>query len=378
MRSWEAEGGEWSDEAFDGFARGAFQLQCDGNEAYRRYCERRGVTPAGVTTWTDIPPVPVAAFRHVPLIVGGEGAAQLEFLTSGTTAGPANRGRHLVRDPGLYRASMEAAFLRLALGDAHTRTTSPDGARRPRLYGSFLEPFAQSRGSSLAWMIDGLMRRFGGHDSRHFASTSGVDWEAAGDFVAGAVAGSDPVCIFATTLALDAWVRRMREEGRRWQLPAGSVLMDTGGAKGRTGLSRTEVCRGATERLGIDAARIVNEFGMTELLSQLYAVPEKSGSEPDSPDGLEHESPWLRGPPWLRVRCLDPNDLGSLPDGDPGLLCYFDLANLGSACGVLTEDVGRVCGGSVQWLRRFPGAPPRGCSLATAELLAANENRSGG
>ena len=363
IRTWEEEGGEWSDAAFDDLARGAFQLQYDGIEAYRRYCERRGVTPAGVTRWTDVPPTPVAAFRHVSLIVGGERAARLEFLTSGTTGGPAGRGRHLVRDPDLYRASMEAAFHQLVLSRVRSGAAPPAQTPAPEMFGSLVPPFTDDGGSSLAWMIDGLMDRFGGPGSRHFAAPSGIDWDAAGEFAARAVAENRPVCILATTLALDVWVRYLRDDDQAWTLPAGSILMDTGGAKGREDFSRADVCRGAADRLGIDPARIVNEFGMTELLSQLYSVD---------------EGPWLRGPPWLKVRALNPNDLEPVPDGDSGILCYYDLANLGSVCAVLTEDVGRVSGGAVQWLHRFPGAPPRGCSLATAELLAAQEDRPGG
>ena len=38
---------------------------------------------------------------------------------------------------------------------------------------------------------------------------------------------------------------------------------------------------------------------------------------------------------------------------------------------VLTEDRGRAHGEAIEWLGRTPGAPPRGCSLAIAELLGA-------
>lgn len=376
MRAWEEHGEAWADEVFDDFASRAFPLQYDGIEAYRRYCERRGVAPATVSGWMDIPPVPVAAFRHVPLIVGGEGATKLEFLTSGTTGGPGSRGRHLIRDPDLYRSSMEAAFRRLVLdrpapdGPVLDRPALSRADPGPDLYASLVAPFSETPESSLAWMIGGLVERLGAPGSRHFASDSGVDWEAAADFVAGAAADGRPVCILTTTLALDAWIRYLNDHDRGWALPAGSLVMDTGGAKGREGLSRADVCRSAAERLGLDPSRIVNEFGMTELLSQLYSVPEGSGPGGDtSPD-----APWLRGPPWLKVRALDPNDLSPLPDGEPGLLSYFDLANLGSVCAVLTEDVGRVSAGAVQWLHRSPGAPPRGCSLATAELLAARKD----
>ncbi|MDH3427700.1 MAG: hypothetical protein OEM23_04620, partial [Gemmatimonadota bacterium] len=76
-------------------------------------------------------------------------------------------------------------------------------------------------------------------------------------------------------------------------------------------------------------------------------------------------------PPWLRTRVVDPVSLAPLPDGEDGLLCHYDLANVGSVVAVLTEDRGRARGDTIQWLGRTPGAMPRGCSLATAELLEA-------
>ncbi len=97
---------------------------------------------------------------------------------------------------------------------------------------------------------------------------------------------------------------------------------------------------------------------MTELLSQRYGT---SDADPIL----------LRGPPWLRTRALDPVTLEELPDGRSGVLCHFDLANLGSVCAVLTEDLGQTRGNDLVWEGRSPGAPPRGCSLAMAELLRA-------
>jgi hypothetical protein len=358
MGAWERDGTPWGEKAFTQFALRCFRLQYDRVEPYRRFCDRRGARPSTVADWTEIPAVPVAAFRTVPLIVGGESTAKLEFRTSGTTGGPERRGRHLVRDPALYRASMEAAFHRLVLGD---RTEPP-------VMMSLVPPFDERTASSLAWMIDGLIARFGGPGSGHVASPSGLDSTAATDLVREAVTSDRPVCILTTTLALDAWVRRLRSEDLRWTLPAGSTVMDTGGAKGRAGIDRPEVCEGAAERLGIDRSRIVNEFGMTELQSQLYSRPTARGDR----------VPLLVGPPWLRTRALDPNDLSSLPDGETGVLCHFDLANAGSVCAVLTEDMGRVYGNAVEWQRRSPGAAPRGCSLATAELLAAQDVDAGG
>ncbi|HET9950132.1 MAG TPA: hypothetical protein VFQ22_14515, partial [Longimicrobiales bacterium] len=152
-------------------------------------------------------------------------------------------------------------------------------------------------------------------------------------------------------------------------LAPGTRIMETGGFKG----AGREVTRGELyERLayatGVPRERIVSEYGMTELLSQLY--------EP-----VLSEGPGAAGthvpPPWLRVRALDPDTLEELPDGVDGLLAFFDLANLGSVCHVLTEDVGSVVKGGVRLTGRAAGAEPRGCSIAMDELMSAAAGRGG-
>jgi hypothetical protein len=75
-------------------------------------------------------------------------------------------------------------------------------------------------------------------------------------------------------------------------------------------------------------------------------------------------------PPWLKVRALDPASLDEVAPGEPGLLAFFDLANAGSVCHVLTEDVGVVVEGRVRLQGRVRGAEPRGCSRAMDELMS--------
>jgi hypothetical protein len=193
------------------------------------------------------------------------------------------------------------------------------------------------------------------------ASSDGVDWAALDRVVAEATETSRPLCLLGTTLGFGEWLVRLRDgRSAAGTLPRGSVVMDTGGVKGREGLDRAGVVGGLMSRFGLPAEAIVNEFGMTELLSQRYGR-----GEPASP---------LVGPPWLRTRVLDPVTLDELPVGEVGLLCHFDLANLGSVCAVLTEDRGRILGPGIEWMGRTEGAPPRGCSLATAELLDAQSH----
>lgn len=347
-RAFEAWNGEpWDEELLDDWARRAFGLQFEGNRPYRRYCEARGVAPGDVGGWREFPPVPTAAFRVVDLIVGSPAAARLTFLTSGTTRGPAARGRHLLRAPELYRAALRSAFRILALGGntAAKIVTLPPS-------------FALDPGSSLGWMLDDLRVSVGSGDGVGVAASGGIEWGVLDHEMREADRTGRPLCLLGTTLGFAEWLDRLREgRSAEMPLPAGSVVMDTGGEKGRPGLSRAEVLGDLAPRLGIPSTSLVNEFGMTELLSQRYGV-----GVPAAP---------LVGPPWLRSRVLHPVTLNEVPDGETGILSHFDLANLGSVCAVLTEDQGRIVDDGIEWIGRTEGAPPRGCSLATAELLEA-------
>ncbi|MBT8461397.1 MAG: hypothetical protein KJO44_02665 [Gemmatimonadetes bacterium] len=347
---WEREPCAWEDDLLDTWARRAFRLQFQDNRPYRNFCEARDFGPATVAGWRDLPPVPTGAFRAVDLFVGNREHANLTFLTSGTTRGRSAQGRHLIRSPDLYRASLRAAFRFFVL----------QGEDRLRIV-TLLPGFTAERGSSLGWMSDELRTGVGAGDGVSVATPTGIDWGMLEEVVGRSADAGRPLCLLGTTVGFAEWLDRL-QDGRSVSpgLPAGSKLMDTGGAKGRAGLRRSSVVGGLVEHLGIRADAIVNEFGMTELLSQRYGR-----GEPPFP---------LIGPPWLRSRVLDPVTLEELPDGATGILCHFDLANLGSVCAVLTEDRGRIVGEGIEWVGRTEGAPPRGCSLATAELLEAQDH----
>lgn len=339
----------WDEGELDTWARRAFRLQFEGNKAYGKYCEARGVRPGDVNGWRDVVPVPTEAFRVVDLVVGSGAAVSLTFLTSGTTRGRSAQGRHLARSPELYRASLRAGFRAFVLpGNIRAKIVT-------------LPPtFTQETGSSLGWMLDDVRAGFGSGDGVSVASPGGVDWALLDAEVRESVQSGRPLYVLGTTVGFAGWLDRMMD-GRSppAQLPEGSTLMDTGGEKGRPGLQRSSVVRGLTHCLGLSLDAVVNEFGMTELLSQRYGY-----GDPARP---------LVGPPWLRSRVLDPLTLEELPDGVVGILCHYDLANLGSVCAVLTEDLGRIVGEGIEWVGRTEGAPPRGCSLATAELLEAQD-----
>ena len=151
-------------------------------------------------------------------------------------------------------------------------------------------------------------------------------------------------------------------------LPPGSVVMQTGGFKGRSREVTMEELRGGVSRvLGLDPSRVVGEYGMTELTSQLYEA-----SIAESALGRQHGAaqPGIYfEPPWLRVTPVDPITLLPVADGETGLARFIDLGNVDSAVSVVTQDLVRRTQGGIQLLGRQPGAPARGCSLAVEALL---------
>jgi len=158
-----------------------------------------------------------------------------------------------------------------------------------------------------------------------------------------------PVFVATTSFALDEWIRHGPSP-----LPPESVLMVTGGFKGRTHHLDAQALYARARDL-LKPCRFITEYGMTELSSQLWGTPET----PYAP------------PPWLRCVAVDPKTGVALPDGLPGQLKFVDLCNIDAAVAIETLDAGVVhTNGTVTLHGRLPGAPVRGCSLAVEEAWA--------
>lgn len=351
------------DAVFDSLARRIFQYQFTHNAPYAAYCRHRGHFPEDVEHWTEIPAVPTAAFKEVPLVCGDPRDADAVFRTSGTTAGPERRGEHYVMDLTVYHASLTPNFAAYLF---------PDGAEMPIL--SLMPPAAQMVDSSLAHMISVVVDRLGGEGSGYYAAVgSGIDLDGLHRALERFTAEGTPVCLLGTTLSFVHWLDGLRERGIRYALPPGSRLMDTGGSKGRRRIVAEDELRGEyAERLGIPADHCVNEYGMTEMCSQFYDSVLRDRVR-GRPGGVRHKVP----PPWVRTRVVDPDTLGPVRTGEVGILQHIDLANLGSVVAIQTEDIGREVDGGFQVLGRAAGAPPRGCSIAMDLLLQAVEGLGG-
>ena len=333
------------DSAFDALAMRIHAAQREANPILRRFWDASGGGPH--TAWHEIPPVPATAFKHIPII---SGTPEVVFRTSGTTRGGVARGEHHVLSLGLYRAAARANYRRhLIRGATHLRLLSliPSPHTVPDSSLSTMAGFiaAEPEVTSAVWA---------------YHPEHGVDIEAVRN---AATPPDGPVLLLTTAFALVHLLDALGNE--RIQLPAGARMMETGGFKGRAAeVDRATLYRRAEHALNIPRSCIINEYGMTELLSQAYDGA--AGTAPPLPARVH------RFPPWVRTRALDTATLAPLPPGEPGLLAHFDLANAGSVCHILTEDFGHTTGdGGVRLLGRVKGAAPRGCSLAAESFLRA-------
>ncbi|HEX9886629.1 MAG TPA: hypothetical protein VGA70_09080 [Longimicrobiales bacterium] len=344
------------DDAFDGWARRVFQYQVETNPVYGRFAEGRGRTPGTVTHWTEIPAVPTTAFKHFRLLSADPARVERTFLTSGTSRGAASRGQHAVPSFGLYRASLVPNFA------AHLL---PDGARLPLV--SLVPHPREAPESSLSAMVGVVEEDLAAPGGGWFVDPEGgLDAEGLVACLEALATEGHPVLLVGTAFAFVHWLDALVAEGRRVRLAEGSRIMETGGFKGRSrSVPRRELYGAMSDRTGVDPRRIVNEYGMTELLSQFYEPVLATPAPPGAGDGRRHLAP-----PWVRTRVLDPRTLDAVPEGEPGILCHLDLANAGSVAAVLTEDRGVQVGDGFLVLGRQEGAEPRGCSLALDELLA--------
>ena len=294
-------------------------FQADHVPEYRRLVKARG---PGVALPTDV-------FRHARVAVHGPKQDVRVFRTSGTTVRA--RGTHHFRSLELYDLVAERWARTMLFGEQPARLVvlGPSEHEAPD--------------SSLAYMV----ARFG----EWFGPTYRA-WPLDADHLTRVLDTSERTVVIGTSFA---FVHAEEALGtRRFCLPPGSRVMQTGGFKGRSReVEKSELQAALAARYGVPEDAILGEYGMTELSSQAYEVTE----------GRRH----YRFGPWVRVGIVDPVTLE--PTDGEGLLRIDDPANLDSCCMIQTADRARRVGDGFELLGRARGAVARGCSLAVEEAL---------
>jgi hypothetical protein len=312
-------------------------------EPFRRYLQGENRRPRAFAT----PALPTDVFRFARIASHPPAQDIRTFRTSGTTTHA--RGEHPFRDLSLYdRAARNAASYALF----------PE-ASRVRL--CILAPSEhEAPDSSLSYMLARFVGWFGAGTSSYVWRDGALRTDLLIDTLLAAQARREPIALLGTSFA---FVHAHDELGERaFRLPAGSRIMQTGGFKGRSrSVEPSEMLELLHARYGVPHDHIVQEYGMTELSSQLYESPLMAAGT----QAGRHF--WVPG--WVRAQPIDPITLEPVEGDDIGLLRIDDLANIGSVCAIQTGDLARRSGDGIVLLGRAPGAVARGCSLAVEEWL---------
>ncbi|PIQ63146.1 MAG: hypothetical protein COV99_03665 [Bacteroidetes bacterium CG12_big_fil_rev_8_21_14_0_65_60_17] len=273
--------------------------------------------------------VPVEVFRHARIATFPPEHTAMIFRSSGT-GGVGRRAEHHVRDLDVYARATRAGFQHVYGRGSHLLLA--------------LVP-AYATDSSLVWMLKNLIKEIGAPGSRMLTEARTEILEAV------RVASPDhPPVLFGAAFGLLDLV----EEGRL-PLPAGSVVIETGGMKThRRAISRRDMHRTLADGFDLPLTAIHSEYGMCELMSQCYTKA----------TGTSDVNEWFHAPPWVRLDVHRP-DMPDTPcdEGEEGVLVVTDLANMYSLSFIRTQDRAIRRGPAVSILGREPGAHLRGCNF---------------
>lgn len=333
------------DAAFGEMALAVFAYQFENNAPYRSFARQRGATPRTVRQWREIPAMPIDGFKTLTLSCRPVEDVPHVFMTSGTTGSV--RGRSYHPSFAVWDRSMLVNFAaRFMAGREKIRmgVLFPDEAALPN--------------SSLARYLALALRTFGAEGSANLMGEGGLDIDGLIALLEAAERSGEPLALLGASYSLVHAMDALDAQGRRFALPRGSRVLDTGGFKGQSRELAPDAFYDALEAaFGVPRSRCINMYGMTELSTQFYD------------DGNAACPSVKSGPHWIRTRVVDPLTGEEMAPGTVGMLVHHDLAHFNSVSAILTEDLGAMVEGGFLLLGRAAGAQARGCSMAVEEFL---------
>ena len=295
-----------------------FLWQAQHNEVYKQWVQ---LNKASANELSSIPFLPISFYKTQEVFIGPKPITLFE--SSGTTQDIVSK--HWIHDTDLYEQSFLNGF-KLFYG-------APSNYCIIGLLPSYLE----RAHSSLVYMVNKLIQASGHPESGFYLD----DFKKLDALLKKLENEKQPVWLIGVSFALTDFADTFP------QILKHTTVIETGGMKGRKKeLTREELHEVLSTNLG--TCTIQSEYGMTELLSQAYALK----------DGV------FKCPPWMKVLVADEEDPTSLKEIGRGVLHIIDLANLYSCSFIATEDLGEVYeDGSFKVMGRIDTSARRGCSL---------------
>lgn len=311
---------------FEQHALALFRFQYQQNPLYQAYCQSLHISPTRVNSLKDIPFLPISFFKTHTLKTGNYREA-FYFESSGTTA--SLNSKHYIKHPSIYEISFQKAFEQFF------------GLPNQYCIIGLLPSYLERKNASLVYMVKELINQSAQQQSGFYLN----DFEKLHQTILSNEKNAIKTILIGVSFALMDFAEKYPMALKHCQ------VIETGGMKGkRKELTREQLHQFLKEKWQLP--HIISEYGMTELLSQAYALRE----------GKFYTPSWLK----VLVRAQDdPLETLSVTDkAKNGALNIIDLANIYSVAFIATEDVGRLQpDGSFEVFGRMDVADIRGCSL---------------
>jgi phenylacetate-coenzyme A ligase PaaK-like adenylate-forming protein len=310
---------------FEDFALELAQFQVIHNPIYAAYLKARKIQPSSIQTLEAIPFLPIQFFKDSQVYCGNPEYATQVYSSSGTTG--AITSKHLLWSEEFYLNHAQRLFEKEygPLSDFHVLALLPAYLERP--------------GSSLVAMASHFIQESKSEASGFYLYNQQELLQRLQELSQ----GSRKVLLLGVTFAL----LDLAESQTNFQAIPNLIVMETGGMKGR----RREMIREEVHqqlRAFFKVAHIHSEYGMTELLSQVYSKGNGKYALPSC----------------MRVILRDLNDPFSPSSRSQGGINLIDLANFHSCAFIETQDIGRWDeNGFLEVLGRFDHSDLRGCNL---------------
>lgn len=298
-----------------------YEFQSKNNPVYKRWIELSKQTEPLLEQVNQIPFLPISFFKTQDVYIGSKPTTLFE--SSGTTQDVVSK--HWVADTQLYEQSFFTCF-ELFYG-------------KPSQYCiiGLLPSYLERQHSSLVYMVERLIKASGHAQSGFYLN----EFDKLNQVLGQLEAQQQKTFLIGVSFGLIDFLEAFPQQLTH------TNIVETGGMKGR----KEELSKPALHALLAKNSGVTNiqsEYGMTELLSQAYAVKE----------GI------FKCPPWMKVLVGDENDPTVLKKEGRGILHIIDLANIYSCAFIATQDLGEVyADGSFQVIGRADNSDRRGCSL---------------
>ncbi len=351
-------------EAFENKALELFYFQSEYNPVYKQYIEKLNINKSDINSIYKIPFLPIRFFKSHTVQIEGVKTNQI-FTSSGTTD-LTQRSKHALSDLHFYEKSSQFIFEELY---------KEYGQLSDFQIFALLPSYLERDGSSLIYMVDYFLKN-AQPNSNYFL----YDYEKLKNELEKATITNPtkPILLLGVTFALLDFADFLKEKYPNYRLPKTKqfeslettltkkneiIVMETGGMKGRKKeMVREEVHHILKTAFGVSA--IDSEYGMTELLSQGYAIKNLEKNN------LDNNEIWFQTPSYLKIIIRDTNDPFELKNIEneseiqSGAVNVIDLANVESCAFIETQDLGKINSkGEFQVLGRFDYSDVRGCNL---------------